>query len=79
MDLYSLIGALELASDEGSKLKTLNANAAGKALSAFENSTRVKEPVGRASRYLAAASRQTDNIIPRNTRIEILTQIISQA
>jgi hypothetical protein len=79
VDLYSLIGALELASDEGSKLKTLNASAAGKALSAFENSTRVKEPVGRASRYLAAASRQTDNIIPRNTRIEILTQIISQA
>ncbi|MGZ8842525.1 MAG: DUF262 domain-containing protein [Pyrinomonadaceae bacterium] len=79
VDFYSLIGALELASNQGSKLKSLNPTNAGKALSEFERAMRVKEPQGRAARYLAAASRQTDNIIPRNTRIEILDQFISGA
>jgi hypothetical protein len=79
VDFYSLIGALELASSEGSKLKSLNTKAAGNALAEFERSMRVKEPKGRAARYLAAASRQTDNIMPRGTRIEILHQLISGA
>ena len=79
VDLYSLFGALELVTKEGSRLKSLNAEAAGQALEAFDRSTRSKNPTGSASRYLAAASRQTDNINPRNTRIEILTKILGEA
>ena len=38
----------------------------------LEKQTKLKEPPREAARYLAAASRQTDNLTPRKTRIEIL-------
>ena len=66
VDFYSLIGALERASNGGSKLNALNATVTGGALLEFENSTHVKEPKGSAARYLVAARQQTDNITPSN-------------
>jgi hypothetical protein len=72
VDLYSLIGALDRVSDHGARLSKVNATLAGSRLSDFERSTRLKSVSGDASRYLAAASRQTDNLTPRTTRIDIL-------
>jgi hypothetical protein len=45
----------------------------------FERRTRSKRPTAEAARYLVAASRQTDNITPRETRMEILERIIGGA
>jgi hypothetical protein len=76
VDLYSLVGALDLASEQGSRLARLSASSAGERLLAFERKTKAPEPTGEASRYIAAASRQTDNITPRSTRIDILEQLL---
>jgi hypothetical protein len=76
VDLYSLIGALDRVSEQGKRLSKINAVAAGSNLLKFEQSTRPKSVSGEAARYLAAASRQTDNLTPRTTRIEILERIL---
>ena len=70
--LYSLIGALDEVSGQGRNLKRISAERAGQRLLEFEEKTKLKEPPSEAARYVAAASRQTDNLIPRTTRIEIL-------
>lgn len=75
-DLYSLIGALHEVSGDGSRLARLDAKSAGERLRKFAAATKVKNPTGGAARYVAAASRQTDNIQPRTTRIEILSGLI---
>jgi hypothetical protein len=76
-DLYSLIAAIDRVSRGGRRLRRLHAPTVGQALRAFEESTSSRQPSGRAAAYLAAASRQTDNIGPRNTRLEILAAIIA--
>lgn len=75
-DFYSLIGALHEVSGDGGRLHRLEAKAAGERLQDFAAKTKVRNPTGDAARYLAAASRQTDNIQPRTTRIEILSGLI---
>jgi Protein of unknown function DUF262 len=75
-DFYSLIGALHQASDNGESLDRIEPVTAGDRLREFSQLTRRKNPIGDAARYIAAASRQTDNIQPRNTRIEILSSIL---
>jgi hypothetical protein len=75
-DLYSLIGALDQLSQGGTPPARVPADAAGNRLLEFEKRTRIKEPTGQAARYLAAASRQTDNLIPRVTRMEILQKLL---
>lgn len=77
VDLYALIGALDRLGSRGRPLSKLNPAAVGKALEEFERKTRRKRPTGEAARYVVAASRQTDNIAPRETRIEILEQLIA--
>jgi hypothetical protein len=77
-DFYSLIGALHEASDNGDRLVRLEAAITGERLRKFSRKTRQKNPTGEAARYVAAASRQTDNIQPRTTRIEILRDVILQ-
>lgn len=72
-DFYSLIGALHSVSDEGRSLKRIKPNIAGQNLVQFAAHTKQKNPTGEAAKYVAAASRQTDNIQPRTTRIEILS------
>jgi hypothetical protein len=77
-DFYSLIGALHEASDSGEKLTHLDPKVLGERLRQFSGKTRQKNRAGDAGKYVAAASRQTDNIQPRTTRIEILKGILSR-
>ena len=63
VDLYGLIGAINLI-----PLSKVRPNAARAKLIDFEKRTLVKQPVGEASKYVLAASRQTDNVGPRTTR-----------
>lgn len=77
-DYYSLIGAIHDATDLGSQISRLDAAGAGERLRQFSKRTRQAEPTGDPARYLAAASRQTDNIQPRTTRIEILKKLIAR-
>ncbi len=76
VDLYALVGALDALSDQGHRPGKINAERAGARLLDFEKLTRLKVPVKEAARYVVAASRQTDNITPRNTRIEILSELL---
>jgi len=76
VDLYALIGALDEMSARGRKPSGLPSKAAGKRLLRFEEQTLEKEPVGDAAKYVLAASRQTDNIGPRTTRIQVLTTVL---
>jgi len=76
VDLYSLVGALHRISDRGGKLSAIRPAPAGTNLMAFEKRTKTKIPTDDAARYVAAASRQTDNLTPRSTRIEILEKIL---
>jgi hypothetical protein len=78
-DFYSLMGALHDVSDEGKRLSSVDAEAAGDQLREFGTKTRRNNPSGDAARYVAAASRQTDNIQPRTTRIEILGKLLNRA
>ncbi len=79
VDLYGLIGALDaLTEDEIDIHKDLDAASVGDALRQFEQTMKLKRPDREASRYLVAASRQTDNIHPRETRISILAELISR-
>jgi hypothetical protein len=76
VDLYSLIGALDDISGQGKHLSRIHAPQARENLVAFEEETRRPEPKGKAARYVLAASRQTDNIGPRTTRIDILASLL---
>lgn len=76
VDLYSLIGALDRVSEQSKRLAKINANTAGARLLDFEKTLNSKSTSGDAARYLAAASRQTDNLIPRTTRIDIFEGIL---
>jgi hypothetical protein len=76
VDLYALIGALDYESKSGKSLSKMNAQRAGVALLELEAQTRVKSPSGDPARYVVAASRQTDNITPRRTRIEVISKAI---
>jgi hypothetical protein len=76
VDLYSLIGALEkLRFFEGLSLK---ADEVGKRLRNFEKSLSHSKPPADSTRYLIAASRQTDNLIPRNTRMSVIVDLLSR-
>lgn len=75
VDLYALVGALDRkASKDGSV--PLSPGPAGKSLEKFERLLNRKRPPASANRYLLAASRQTDNLRPRLTRISILGEVI---
>lgn len=76
VDLYALVGAIDRQTGGQARVR-LNSQAAGKRLTAFERQLKRKRPSGDANRYLAAASRQTDNLRPRLTRIEVLQKVIA--
>jgi hypothetical protein len=78
-DLYALVGAVDRLSQKGKRLEKLDKPAVAKALARLEQQARAEEPTGRAARYAAAASRQTDNLAPRMTRIEVLYEVLSEA
>jgi hypothetical protein len=79
VDLYGLIGALSEVTSDGKKLNRLNPERCGNALEQFATATAISAPSGDAAKYVLAASRQTDNITPRKSRIDILTQVIKTA
>ena len=76
VDLYALVAALDQVSNDGKSLSRINPVAVGSRLKEFEKKTKSKEPSGDAARYIVAASRQTDNLIPRTTRIDVLARLI---
>jgi hypothetical protein len=78
VDLYALIGAVDRLA-EMHPISRTDPKRAGKALIAFDKATRAVEPDLTTARYLAAASRQTDNIAPRLTRIRTLEAVIRDA
>lgn len=89
VDYYSVIGALDQASVQADKLDELDPEETGALLRQFEKelvkvAKEMSDPLAKqkarvdreAARYFLAASRQTDNIIPRQTRIDILSALI---
>jgi hypothetical protein len=75
VDLYSLIGALDSLTTQRGTIRVESAEG-GERLRRFERLIRRKRPPREASRYLLAASRQTDNIRPRITRISTLSDVL---
>lgn len=76
VDLYSLITALDEIKSDSRRTRGLKPEECGARLLQFERDLASKMPSRRALQYLTAASRQTDNIGPRNTRAEILKTIL---
>jgi hypothetical protein len=76
-EFYSLIGALDNIHETPTALP--DARAAGAILEEFERLLNEDEPSREAARYLLAASRQTDNRAPRETRIGIVTEWLERA
>jgi hypothetical protein len=75
-DLYGLIGALDIVSRSGKRLRTIDPKKSGVVLSRFEDEMTKRRPSRKAVAYLAAASQQTDNIGPRSDRIGILSSLL---
>lgn len=76
VDLYGLLGAMHRLAESGQHVQRLKPAVFSQGLRRFEKALRSKAPSGEAARYIVAASRQTDNISPRLTRIEIMTKLI---
>lgn len=79
VDLYALIGALDLVSEEGEELDRIDVDSARSGLIDLERRLGLKRMDRTASRYATAAARQTDNVQPRSTRISILAELLEQA
>jgi hypothetical protein len=79
VDLYSLMGALEVLQKQDKPLSKIDVQNAGKRLVKFAGRLKKKDLAGDAAKYAIAASRQTDNIGPRTTRIDVLANIIGEA
>jgi hypothetical protein len=75
-ELYSLIGALDIVSDEGKQLDKMNAAKIRPLLLQFEEATLAKSPRGDAAEYVIAASKHTDDLLPRIARISIIEKIL---
>jgi hypothetical protein len=75
-ELYALIGGLDALSKNGTVLSKIDPDAAGKKLRQFERETLSKTLKGAAARYVVAASKHTDDLEPRKTRIEILQSLL---
>jgi Protein of unknown function DUF262 len=77
VDLYALVGALDRISGQNERLGEVDIEAFSMALDAFGQDLRSTSPSKLGARYLIAASRQTDNLIPRKTRLDVLVQVLS--
>ncbi len=77
VDLYGLIGALDRITKGEAGLAKLKKDRVWENLQLFEQALS-KRPQREAAKYLIAASQQTDNVIPRTTRIDILVSVITQ-
>lgn len=79
VDFYSLIGALDKVSFQGERLGDVDPRTAGSRLTGFSKEMAEPPLSARAAKYLIAASRQTDNIVPRTTRIDVLAEVLREA
>ena len=77
VDLYALVGALEELAADGVSLRRLGSGRAGHKLEDFERRLKATRPGREEARYLAAAARQTDNIRPRETRIDVFARLLA--
>ncbi len=77
VDLYSLIGALELIAKK--QRSAIDVRAASRRLAEFAEQLKGKQLSGQAAQYAIAASRQTDNIGPRTKRMEILAALLRES
>lgn len=78
VDLYSLLGALDRVTDAGESMTAAPPVPAGRALRQLEKRIAADEPDREARRYQLAASSQTDNLIPRQTRITVIEDLIAR-
>jgi hypothetical protein len=76
-ELYALIGALDVAATKVSGVSSIDPISAGQRLREFEVETKSRGLKGSAARYVIAASKHTDDLEPRRTRIEILGSLLS--
>lgn len=79
-NFYALVGALDTVVDIREGYVNLDESEIGSKLTAFSqalDSNSEDEQPEDIERYSFASSRQTDNLIPRQTRIEILTRVIN--
>ncbi len=76
VDLYALIGALDSLSSDNKRLDRLLSKKLSESFATFALNTQAKAPTGKAAAYAIAASRQTDNLEPRQTRIAVLKELI---
>lgn len=76
-DFYSLVGALRQLEVKGIKLTKLDVESAGKLLVKMDQELRRRPVPIHLSDYYFAASRQTDNIKPRMTRINTIVDLLS--
>jgi hypothetical protein len=75
VDFYALIGALDSQATQRGAVR-LDTGGGGDRLRRFERLLQRKRPPRAAARYQLAASRQTDNIRPRITRISTLIDVL---
>jgi hypothetical protein len=75
-EFYSLIAALDMVSKESEKLSKMDPQQAGRRLVEFEELTRAKAPRGEAAEYVIAASKHTDDLAPRITRMNIIASLL---
>lgn len=78
-NFYALVGAIDRITNSGETLGDINIDALRTALERFDEDIQADQPTPLASRYVRAASRQTDNIAPREIRISTLLSVISEA
>jgi hypothetical protein len=77
VDFYSLVGALQDLAVKAPQLPKTQPRALELRIRNFGQDIRSKRPSEMAARYAEAASRQTDNLRPRQTRIEIITRLLT--
>lgn len=78
-NFYALIGALDNVTNQGESLSELDPEIFRDLLERFDQDIQAEELNSLASRYVRAASRQTDNIAPRRVRIDTLASLVEKA
>jgi len=76
-ELYALIGAIDRIAKGAAIDSKIRPVAGGRKLLEFEARTK-EAPKGEPARYVLAASKHTDDLGPRNTRIDILESVLRQ-
>jgi hypothetical protein len=76
VDLYGLIGAIKLLTDGTKNVSKIDPRKFYSSITSFEKALKGDEKQGDIAKYIVASSRQTDNLTPRLTRIEIISKVL---